>query len=388
MMVPFSYNLRSLWVRRSATLLTVFGIGATVAVVAGVLALQQGFEHMYTENGRDDVLVFMRPGADNEGNSVFQVDRAEILQKTLPEVLRNQAGEPMASLELYSGVRRFKLDGGETNVPIRGVQQMTFEIRSEELMITSGRIFAQGSDEILIGSKLLGRIRGAEIDDVIVINTTPFTIVGVLDSAGSFASEIWGDLDRMQAALNRVGPSRVIAMVAPDADVASIRERLLHDKQTPAKVLTEREYLSAMTKALSGALIFLSSFLGVVMGIAAVFTSTNTMLSAISSRTREIGILLACGFRPLPIFLSFLFESAVLGLVGGLVGCLMVLPINGIETGTTNFKTFTEVAFAFQVTPYVMAVAVAFALVLGLIGGALPAWKASRLTPTEALRRV
>lgn len=388
MMVPFSYNLRSLWVRKSATLLTVFGIGATVAVVAGVLALQQGFKHMYTKHGRDDVLVFLRPGADNEGNSVFQRDRAEILQKTLPEILHNDAGESLASQELYYAARRFKLDGGETNVPIRGVQPMSFEIRKQDVTISRGRRFAPATDEIIVGSQLLGRIRGANIDDVIVINTTPFTVVGVMESNGPFSSEIWGDLDRMLAALQRTSPSRVIAQVAPDADVEALRERLLHDKQVPAKVLTEREYLSSLTKALSIALIFLGSFLGVVMGIAAVFTSTNTMLSAISSRTREIGILLACGFRPLSIFLSFLFESTVLGLTGGLVGCLMVLPINGIETGTTNFQTFTEVAFAFQITPFVLAVAVFFALILGLIGGALPAWKASRLAPTEALRRV
>jgi putative ABC transport system permease protein len=131
----------------------------------------------------------------------------------------------------------------------------------------------------------------------------------------------------------------------------------------------------------------LSAALGLIMGIAAVFTATNTMLSAVAARTHEIGILLALGFRPFPIFLSFLFESLVLGLLGGLVGCLLTLPFNGIRAGTMNFQTFTEMAFAFRVTPTVLVVAVFFSLVLGLVGGAWPAWRAARMSPTQAMRR-
>lgn len=388
MMVPFSYNLRSLWVRKSATLLTVFGIGATVAVVAGVLALQQGFERLYSENGREDLAVFLRPGATNEGDSQFRREQAEILQKSLPEIALNEQGEPLASQECFLAVRRYKLDGGETNVPIRGVQQQTFEIRAGEVSVAEGRTFTPGSDEVIVGEKLLGRIRGAAVGEVIVLNTTPFQVVGILASDGPFASEIWGDLDRMLEALERPNANRVIAQLREGTDFAALAARIESDKQVPAKLLTEREYLTGQTEILSTILKFLGGFLGVVMGIAAVFTATNTMLSAIASRTREIGILLASGFRPFPIFLSFVFESLVLGLVGGLLGCLMVLPINGIETGTTNFQTFTEVAFAFRVTPYVLTRAVLFALVLGLIGGALPALRASALSPTEALRRV
>ena len=148
-----------------------------------------------------------------------------------------------------------------------------------------------------------------------------------------------------------------------------------------------RVVLLSQTEALSFVLIFLSGFLGLIMGIAAVFTATNTMLSAIGARTHEIGILLASGFRPFPIFLSFLFEATLLGLLGGLAGALFVLPLNGIETGTTNFATFTEVAFAFRVTLPVLETAILFSLDLGVIGGAWPAWRAARLRPTEALRR-
>ena len=386
MLVPLSYNLRSIWVRRAPTALTVLGIAATVAVVAGVLALQQGFQSLYSESGREDLVVFLRPGALNEGDSIFSRDRGLKLIKSLPEI-EEHAGRPLASMECYLAVRRLRVGGGETNVPIRGVQPATWTLRGGDVQVVEGRAFEPGSDEVVVGEKLLGRIQGCSVGDVVQINTTPFKVVGVLASQGPFASEIWGDLDRMLDALQRYGPNRVLARLRPEVDVTAFAERMEDHKEVPAKVLTEREYLTSQTEYLSATLVFLSVFLGVVMGVAAVFTATNTMLSSIAARTHEIGILLASGFRPLPIFLSFMSEALVLGLAGGIVGWLAVLPINGIETGTTNFQTFTEVAFAFRVTPQVAGTAIAFSLLLGLLGGALPAWRAARMTPVEALRR-
>lgn len=387
MLVPFSYNLRSLFVRRASTLLTVFAIGATVAVVAGVLALQQGFALLYTESGREDLVVFLRPGSTNEGDSIFSRDRGLKLMKTVPEIAMDEGQQPLASLECYLAVRRFKMTGGETNVAIRGVQPMTFTLREGELEIVEGRNFQPGADEVIVGRKLVDRIQDCHIGDVIQLNTTPFKVVGVFATDASFDSEIWGDLDRMLQALKRYGPNRVLAKLVPGTDPEALAERLLSDREVPAKVLTEREYLSSQTKQLSKILVFLGAFLGVIMGIAAVFTATNTMLSALAARSHEIGILLATGFRPVPIFLSFMLEALLLGLLGGGVGILMTLPINGIETGAMNFNTFTEVAFAFRITPQVLGRAILFALTLGLLGGALPAWRAARLSPTEALRR-
>jgi putative ABC transport system permease protein len=398
MLVPISYNVRSLFVRRTATMLTVLGIAATVAVAAGVLALQQGFAHVYAANGREDLAVFLRPGATSEGVSMFSRDRCSKIIKTLPEIEVDEQG-PLASMESYFAVRRFKVDGGETNVPIRGVQQRTFDLRGDEIRLTEGRRFTPGSDEVIVGSKLVNRIRDCQLGDVITLNTTPFRVVGIFETGGLFASEIWGDFDRTLAALERYGPNRVLAKLKPGVVVSppknqlegvkgtSLAERLEEDKEIPAKVMTERDYLSTQTLFLSFILVFLSGFLGLVMGVAAVFTATNTMLSALAARTHEIGILLATGFRPYAIFFSFLLESLILGVLGGLAGCLLTLPINGIETGTTNFQTFTEVAFAFRVTPTVLVTAIVFSLALGLLGGAIPAWRAARMTPTAALRR-
>lgn len=406
MLVPLSYNLRSLFVRKTATLLTVLGIGATVAIVSGVIALQQGFQSMYAGGGRPDVAVFLRPGASNEGDSQFSRDRGLKLIKSVPEIEVGPSG-PLASMEAYLALLLPPARGGVTNVPLRGVQPMTFEIRRGEIEILEGRNFTPGADELIVGKRLVGEIPSCAIDGVIELNRTPFRIVGVFDHAGQFGSEIWGDLDRVTAAMGRYGPNRVIAKLqdgvelgAPDPAEAmfadeppeptpgSLAERLKNDPEVPARVYTEKAFLASQTVMLTFILGGLSAILGVIMGLAAVFTATNTMLSAIAARTSEIGILLSLGYRPFPIFLSFMFEALVLGLLGGLAGCLMALPFNGIKAGTMNFQTFTEMAFAFRVTPLVLVIAVGFSLLLGLIGGAWPAFRACRMKPTEALRRV
>jgi putative ABC transport system permease protein len=386
-LVPFSYNLRSLWVRRSATLLTVVGIGATVAVLSGVLALQQGFETLFTGTGRDHVAVLLRPGATNEGDSLFSLDRTQVLVKGLPEFATDAQGRPLAAAERYLAIRRAKVDGGETNVPIRGVQPMSYAVHGELLELAAGRWPNPGADEVVVGSSLPARIRNTSIGDVITLNTTPFRVVGEFRAEGPFNSEVWGDAERIGEALERPLYNRVVGILRPGTDTAALAARLEDDPRTPAKLLTELEYLSSQTEALSVVLLFLGGFLASVMGLAAVFTGTNTMLAAIAARSHEIGILLAMGFRPLPVFAAFLLEAAALGLLGGALGVLMALPLNGVRTGTTNFQTFTEVAFAFRVTPQVLVTAVSFALLLGLLGGAWPAWRAARLAPTEALRR-
>ena len=400
MLVPIRYTLRSLFVRRSATILTLLGLAATVAVLAGVLALRAGFTTLFSDAGRDDVAVFLRPGAMSENQSYFRRELGDRLIKTLPEIAGTAGpeGAPIAAMECASAVRLRKLGGdgvAETNVPVRGVQLATFTLY-DQVRIVEGRRFELGHDEVIVGRKLGARIRDCRVGDVLNLNTTPFRVVGTFAAEGPFDTEIWGDFERINAALDRDGPTRIVARLRDDVRDDPRREddpfdamalRLKDDKETPATVMTDRRYLELQTEALGAVLLFLGGALSVIMGLAAVFTATNTMLAAVAGRTREIGILLSVGFRPLPIFLSFLFESLLLGLLGGAIGCLLALPINGIETGTTNFATFTEIAFAFRLTPEVMTSAISFALLLGLLGGAIPAWRAARLAPTEALRR-
>jgi len=391
MLVPIGYSVRSLFVRRSSTLLTVLGIAATVAVLAGVVALQQGFATLFSESGRADVAVFLRPGANAEGESQFTRDRAQILVKGTPEIALDASGRPLASMEVFSAVRLPRIDDVDgskvTNVPTRGVEPMSYAIQGDAVRLLEGRWAAPGADEIAVGRRLKARIANCNLGDVVQINLAPMRVVGVFESDGPYDSEIWGDLDRMLDALNRPAPNRVVAKLADGVDFATLTERLENDPQVPAKVLTERDYLTNQTLMLSVVLIGLGSFMALVMGIAAVFTATNTMLSAVAARTHEIGILLSIGYRPFPIFLSFIVESLFIGLLGGIAGALIVLPLNGVETGTTNFQTFTEVGFAFRITPAVLSTAIGFSLVLGLVGGAWPALRAALMKPTEALRR-
>jgi putative ABC transport system permease protein len=385
-LVPLKYNLRSLFVRSSSTLLTVCAIGATVAVLAGMLSLQQGFVTLFAERGRGDIAVFLRKGATSEGESGLTREQCATLAKEVPEIERLPDGKPLASAELFLAVRLRKFDGGETNVSIRGVEPLTFAIHGDDLRIAEGQRFAPGTDELIVGAGLTGRIADCKVGDVLRINTVSFRIVGVFEGKGGYRSEIWGDLDRLAAALERPVRSRVIAKVPPDADLAGIEARYTDDLRTQPKVLTERAYLASQTQRLSLTFQVLGGFLAVIMGIAAVFTGTNSMLAAIGARTHEIGILKAIGYKPGAIFVAFLGEATLLGMLGGLVGCLLVLPFQGAETGTMN-QTFSEVVFAFRTTPSVMLTSIVFAAVLGLVGGLFPAWRAARMTPTQALRR-
>ena len=387
MLVPLTYNLRSLFVRRSATVLTLLGIGATVTVLTGFLALQAGFRSLYTQGGRDDVVIFMRPSSTSEGQSLFLREIADRLIKSSPEILAVGDAPLVAAMETYFAVRKQKAHGaGETNVPIRGVQPTSFQLR-DGLRIVEGRELKFGSDELIVGRKLIDRMAGCNVGDVIVLNLTPFRVVGIFEGPGACESEIWTDFDRASVALNIPWANAILAKLRPGTDFKKLEERIRSDKETPAKVMTEVDYLRSQTNALGMMLGLLGSILGTVMGIAAVFTAMNTMLAALAARTHEIGILLSIGFRPFSIFVSFLFEALLLGVLGGAIGCLLALPLHGIKTGTTNWDTFTEVAFAFRITPEVLTTAVVFSLALGLLGGAIPAFRAARLAPTEALRR-
>ncbi len=385
-LVPLRYNLRSLFVRSSSTLLTICAIGATVAVLAGMLSLQQGFVQLFQERGRDDLAVFLRKGATSEGESGLTREQCAILQKEVPEVQRNEAGQPLAGAELFLAVRLRKFDGGETNVSIRGVEPVTFAIHGDDLHITAGKRFTPGSDELIVGSGLVDRIANCKVGDVLRINTVSFRIVGVFEGKGGYRSEIWGDLERMSEALERPVRSRVLAKVATGTDLAALQTRYESDLRVQPKVQSEREYLASQTQRLSSTFSILGGFLAIIMGIAAVFTGTNSMLAAIGARTHEIGILKAIGYRPMAIFVSFLGEAILLGVLGGIFGCLLVLPFQGAETGTMN-QTFSEVTFAFRTTPAVMVTSIVFAGLLGLVGGMFPALRAARMTPTQALRR-
>ena len=385
-MLPLRYSLRNVLVRRASAALTTLGIGLTVAVFAGVIALRDGFESVYTVGGDPDIAIYLRPGAGSEGESGIPRDQAEIVVKERPEIARNAEGRPLAAMETFLAVYMEMTDGGLTNVPLRGIQPMSLELMGDHVQLREGRWLEFGTDEVVVGLPLTERMKGARVGDSITLNLTPFKVVGVFEHDGSQAGEVWGDVERMMEALDRPFYQRVVARVLPGTDFDALAETLAKDVRTPMKVLAETTYLAAQTTALGGALQFLAGFLTLIMGASAVLGATNTMLASVAARTHEIGVLLAVGYSRAAIFVTFLFESALIGLLGGVVGVLLVLPFDGMGTGMMNFNTFTDVSFAFRVTPTSVGISFVLAFALGLVGGTIPAWRASRQRPVEALR--
>lgn len=388
--LPLSYTLRNVVVRRASAALTALGIAMTVAVFAGVLSLRAGFEQLYRPRGDADIAIYLRPGATSEGESGIRREQADILIKERPEIVRDEQGHPMAAAECFLAVYMEKLEGGLTNVPLRGIQPMSLELQSlgDRLKLAEGRWPEFGTDEVVVGRKLSERMKDCRVGDVLKLNMTSFRVVGTFDHPGAEGGEVWGDVERMLQALQKPVFSRVVARVKSGTDLPAISAELEHDERVPVMVMSEADYLKKQTLATGTVLQFLAVFLTIIMGAAAVLGSINTMLASVAARTHEIGVLLAIGYSRLSIFLTFLFEAALVGALGGLLGLLIALPFDGVQTGMVNFQTFTDVSFGFRLTPWLALNSFALAFGLGLIGGTLPALRAASLKPVEAFRQL
>lgn len=388
-LVPWSYPLRSLAVRWSSALFSALGIAMTVAVLCGVFALRNGFAVLLAETGSDDIAIYLRPGATSEGESGIPYERVQLIKKERPEIVRDAQGQAVAAGESYLALYLDRADrSGQVNVPVRGIEEASLAVHGERFRIVAGRMLAFGSNEVVVGVPVSRRIADCGLGQVLRINTTEFQVVGLFEYDGSYRSEIWGDVINLRDALKRDFFQRVVARVKPGTDLPAVSRELEDDKQVGSKVVGERAYFTSQTQVLGGVLFFLGAFLTAVLGTAAVLGATNTMLASIGARTREVGILRSVGFPARSVMLAFLVEAALIGLAGGLLGCLLVLPLDGLETGTMNWNTFTETTFAFRVDASLLLTAVLIAMALGVLGGIVPAWRASRLKPVEALRRL
>jgi len=388
MALPLAYTFRNVMVRRSSAALTAFGIAMTVAVFAGVLSLRAGFEQLYKPRGDAAIAIYMRPGAASEGESAIPRDQTEILVKERPEIERDKDGHPLAAAELFLAVYMEKLDGGTTNTPLRGIRPASIALQGDRLKLVEGRWPEFGSNEVVVGSPLVTRMKNCRLNDTLRLNMTDFKVVGVFQHPGAEGGEIWGDVDRFLAALDRTLFSRVIARVKPGTDFEQLSKELEHDERVPVQIQSEPKYLAAQTEVSGGMLSFLAVLLSIIMGAAAVLGSINTMLASVAARTHEVGVLRAIGYSRLSIFLTFLFESALIGLIGGALGLLMALPFDGLQTGMANWNTFTDVSFAFRLTPSLALTSFILAFALGLIGGTLPALRAASLKPVDAFRQL
>ncbi|MBI3121648.1 MAG: ABC transporter permease [candidate division NC10 bacterium] len=384
MAIPLTYNLRNLRVRAYSTVMTALSIGLVVAVFIGVTALARGLEEAFVTTGTPLNLVVLRQGSQVETSSVVRRDSLQVI-KYLPGVAVDSMGLPLVSPELIVLLNLPKRDGGQGNVIVRGVSTKGFELRPQ-VRLVRGRPVRPGLREILVGRAVAERFQGAEPGAALRFGRSLWRVVGVFDAGRTaFDSEIWSDESELAQDFDRADYSSVLLRAESGPGLQAIQQRISEDRRLHLKALTEQAYYAEQTKA-AGPIKVLGSFMAVVMAIGASFAVMNTMYAAVARRSREIGILRVLGFRPGSILLSFLAESLLLALVGGVVGCLLALPIHGLSTGTTNFRTFSEVSFAFRITPDLLLGGLAFSLVMGGLGGFLPARLASRQPMIETLR--
>ena len=387
MTIPFMYNLRSVTMRPVSTATTAVGIGLTVAIYIGALALAAGFRASLISTGAPDNILVLRKGADSEISSGITLENANILRAN-PAVAVGPDGRPRASAEMVIVVSKQRLgQTGSSNIMLRGVDPAAPDLRGGVTMV-AGRMFTPGTDEIIVARRIAGRFANCNIGDKLRFEQRDFTVVGQFTAAGSaFESEIWGDANVLMPALHRDGYFQTFVFRMKDPSrYEQTKKALEADPRLQIQVKREREFYAAQSELFTVLITAIGTFITVIMAVGAVFGAANTMYASIGARTREIATLLVLGFGPGSVMLSFVVESVIIAVIGGLVGCVLSLPMNGITSSTTNFQSFSEMAFQFRITPQILLQGVLFAAVLGLVGGFFPDLKASRQSLSRALR--
>ncbi len=386
MALPLSYNVRNVLQRPVSTLTTAIGIALTVSILIGALALASGFQAAMRQSGDPRNVVCVRKGADGEISSGVTRDAANILA-ALPEVAAGPGGRPLVSPEVVVVNNRARRgQAGNSNLTVRGIDPAALALRSG-VRIVEGRMFAPGTAEVIVGDKVAPRFAGCEVGDRIRFGQRDFTVVGHFSAEGaSFESEIWGDNAVLMPVFRGDVFQSVTFRMKDPARFAALKREIERDPRIGVDVYQESDWYARQSELLTNLIRGLGIFITLVMGVGAIFGAMNTMFAAVGARTSEIATLLVLGFSPFAIMVSFMIESVLIALVGGLLGCLIALPINGIVTSTTNFMAFSESAFAFRVGPPELLAGVIFAALLGVVGGFLPSLHAARQPIARTLR--
>jgi putative ABC transport system permease protein len=382
------YNLRSMMVRKATAFMTAMGIAMVVAVFVMTLAIAQGFRSTLVASGSPGNAIVMRKGATAENVSAVLKSELPMIE-SLPQVARDEAGLPIVSPELVVIISRPRLsDGHPANVPVRGVGPRAFDVR-DTLSFVEGRRFTPGTREINVGRLAVGRFGGLSLGSTVSFGSASWTVVGVFTAEdASFESEVWGDVDLMIPAFQRNEYQSVTVRLADPSAFASFDAALADDPRLTLGAQRERDYYTAQSQSMTTIIRVFGTFVTLILAVGAVFGAVNTMYAAVAYRTREVGTLRALGFGRSRILAAFMVESMALALIGGVVGCLLALPVHGLSTGTTNMASFSEVAFKFRITPALLAGGMAFAVVMGAVGGLLPALRAARIPVARALREI
>jgi len=387
MKIPLSYTWRSLWTRRLTTVLTLGGIALVVFVFAAVLMLAHGVEKTLVETGADDNVIVLRRSANSELVSQIERDGANIV-KTQPEVAVLPDGTPVASTETYVIINLQKREtGGMGNISVRGVSPTAMTIRPQ-VNLVEGQMFRFGSREVIVGSNIAKRYEGASIGNQIRFGDAQWTVVGLFDAAGSgFESEIWGDVDQLLPVFGRPVYSSMTFRLRNPGDFDAVKARIEKDPRTQyMDVKREKAYYEEQSKLMSDFIKILGLIVTIIFSIGAIIGAMITMYAAVANRTVEVGTLRALGFRRKSVLGAFLIESMLLATIGGLAGLGLASLMSFIRISTVNFGTFAELAFGFALSPDIVITSLVFSLIMGVVGGFLPAVRAARLNILAALR--
>ena len=385
MRIPLVYNVRSIAQRPVSTAMTALGVTLVVAVFVAMLALANGFRATLVRTGSPGNVIVLRRGASSEMESGIDRESARLIAAD-PRIAPDGAGRPLVSPEVFVVVNIPRAVGdGVNNVVARGVNEAAFAVRNIHML--AGRPFAAGRSEIIIGKKIVPRFAHTAIGDTLRFAGRDWVVVGHFEAGGSaLESELWGENEQFMPVFRGQVFQSVILRLRDPAAFEDVKRALEGDQRLEVQAQRESAFYAGQSTILTQILTSLAVMITSIMAVGAVFGAVNTMYAAVSSRTPEIAVLLTLGFSPRSVLASFLAESAVIALLGGLAGGLLALPINGIVTSTTNWNSFSEVAFAFRVTPGLLVGGLIFSVVMGLVGGFFPAWRAARLQVVQALR--
>ena len=390
MTLPLVYSLRSVAVRKSASAMAVGGIALVVLVFVFLLAMGEGLRRAVATSGSPRNLIVIRKGSEAELNSQVLREDGRVVEQ-LPQVARDEEGRPLFLYEAVTILARPKRAGGMANLTVRGTSSDATRVH-EEARLAAGRWFQAGAAEVVVGLALTRRAEGFNLGQTVCIKNTEYRIVGVLEAGGSgLESEIWMDHELFIQAFRRQGTYTSFLFRAAGEPLEAkrqVEEAFAADLRLRSlQVMTEEAYYAKQSELMSTVITVLAGILTAIMSVGAIVGAMNTMYAAVSHRQREIGCLLALGFTPEAVWLAFILESVALSVIGAGLGALLSLCFHGMKTGTTNWMTFAETAFTFEVTPRILLTACVVAVGMGFFGGFLPAFRAARMKVVDALRR-
>ncbi len=385
MKIPIKYNIRNLRVRWTTTTMTILGIGLVVWASVIAIGLIVGLMAGIGSSADPLNLIVLRKGANSETESYFAKDTATVIA-TLPGIATGSAGDPLASPEIVIITNTPRRDGTTANLVVRGVTERARELRPG-FRIVEGRDFQPGVREAIASHRIASRFATAGLGESMSLRRGDFKIVGIFETnGGSAESEIWTDAGVLAQDQSRSGSYSSLRLRADDSEALSaLEETIAEDERIALKPVRETEYFQKQAQS-AGAITGIGMAIALILTVGAMFAAANTMYAAVAARAREIGTLRALGFPRRSILISFILESIVLCFLGGIVGCILALPVNGLSTGTVSWYTFSEVAFSFQINAPVLILGILLATVTGILGGFFPAVRAVRLRIVDALR--